>query len=168
MPKFNAKLFGLLLGPLLFAFVYFFADVEGLNPQARAVLACVFWLALYWITEAIPSAATGLLPMVLFPITGALPLAETTAAFGDQYIFLFLGGFILAIAMEKWQLHRRIALSIIAVVGTNPSRILLGFMLATAFLPMWISNTAAAVMLLPVGMANLQQLRHYIGWEPFG
>lgn len=171
MFKLNRRLLGLLGGPLLFAYVLYFAQFDGLNQQAQAVLACVLWVAVYWITEAIPIAATGLLPIVLFPLTGSLPLAETTAAFGDQFIFLFLGGFVLAIAIEKWQLHRRIALSIIAVVGTNPNKILLGFMLATAFLSMWISNTAAAVMLLPVGMAIVQQMRHGQegnGWQDFG
>jgi sodium-dependent dicarboxylate transporter 2/3/5 len=169
--KINRQLLGLVLGPLMFLYTFFFAEFDGLSQEARGVLACVFWVAIYWITEAIPIAATGLLPIVLLPLTGSLPLATTTAAYGDQFIFLFLGGFILAIAIEKWQLHRRIALSIIALVGTNPNKILLGFMLATAFLSMWISNTAAAVMLLPVGMAIVQQMRHSTegdGWQPFG
>jgi len=169
--KFSRQLFGLIAGPLLFYYVYAVADFEGLTPQGQAVLATVFWMAVYWVTEAIPIAATGLLPIVLFPLTGSLPLSETTAAFGDQFIFLFLGGFFLAIAIEKWQLHKRIALSIIALVGTNPNKILLGFMLATAFLSMWISNTAAVVMLLPVGMAIVQQMRHAgneANWQPFG
>lgn len=169
--KLSRQVLGLIAGPLLFYYVYAIADFEGLTPQGQAVLATVFWMAIYWVTEAIPIAATGLLPIVLFPLTGSLPLAETTAAFGDQFIFLFLGGFFLAIAIEKWQLHKRIALSIIALVGTNPNKILLGFMLATAFLSMWISNTAAAVMLLPVGMAIVQQMRHAgaeADWQPFG
>lgn len=169
--KINRQVLGLIGGPILFIYTYFFSDLTGLPPDARGVLACVLWVALYWITEAIPIAATGLLPIVILPLTNGLPLATTTAAYGDQFIFLFLGGFILAIAIEKWQLHRRIALSIIALVGTNPNKILLGFMLATAFLSMWISNTAAAVMILPVGMAIVQQMRHGAegnSWQPFG
>jgi sodium-dependent dicarboxylate transporter 2/3/5 len=150
---------GLVAGPLVFIFINFFAQFNGLHPQAQAVLACSLWVAVWWISEAVPIAATGLLPIVLFPLSGALELGSTTAAYGHQFIFLFMGGFILAIAIEKWQLHRRIALSIIALVGTNLHKILLGFMLATAFLSMWISNTAAAVMLLPVGIAIVQQLK---------
>lgn len=157
--KLTKNTVGLWLGPLLFVWIQFFLELPGLTPQATAVLACAAWMAVWWITEAISIAATALLPIVLFPLTGGLSLSATTANYGHQYIFLFLGGFILAIAIEKWQLHRRIALSIIALVGTNVRFIILGFMLATGFLSMWISNTAAAVMLLPVGMAIVMQLR---------
>lgn len=157
--KLTKNTVGLWLGPLLFVLLNFVIELPGLNAQATAVLACAAWMAVWWITEAISIAATALLPIVLFPLTGGLSLASTTAMYGHQYIFLFLGGFILAIAIEKWHLHRRIALNIIALVGTNVRFIILGFMLATAFLSMWISNTAAAVMLLPVGMAIVMQLR---------
>ena len=100
-----------------------------------------------------------MLPIILFPLSGGLSLKETTASYGHKYIFLFIGGFILAIAVEKWSLHKRIALNIIKLVGTNVVYIILGFMIATAFLSMWISNTATAVMILPVGMAIVAQLR---------
>lgn len=150
---------GLILGPLFFVLILLFFKPEGLDPKAISVLACTAWIATWWITEAIPIAATALLPIVLFPLTGSLSLSETTANFGHKYIFLFLGGFILAMAIEKWNLHKRIALKIIWKTGTNVSRIILGFMLATAFLSMWISNTATAVMILPVGVAIVTQIK---------
>jgi len=140
----NSKTIGLFLGPL---------------PEAKAVLACTLWIAIWWITEAIPIAVTALLPIILFPLTGGLGLSETTASFGHKYVFLYVGGFIIAIAIEKWNLHKRIALNIINFIGTNVVNIILGFMVATAFMSMWISNTATSVMMLPIGMAIVAQLR---------
>ena len=156
---FSKKRIGLFLGPLLFVLIYFILDIEGLSDSGKAVLASAVWIAVWWITEALPLAVTALLPIVLFPISGGLSLADTTVSYGHPYIFLFLGGFILAIAIEKWNLHRRIALQIIKLVGTDVSTIILGFMIATAFLSMWISNTACAVMILPVGIAIVKQLK---------
>ncbi|MEO0473663.1 MAG: SLC13 family permease, partial [Bacteroidota bacterium] len=104
-------------------------------------------------------SVTALLPIILFPLTGALDLKTTTAAFGHKYIFLYMGGFVIAIAIEKWNLHKRIALSIIYLIGTDISHIILGFMIATAFMSMWISNTATSVMMLPIGIAIVKQLR---------
>lgn len=153
------KRIGLILGPLLFVIILSFFNPDGLSTEAKAVLACAAWIAVWWITEATSIAITALLPIILFPLTGGLSLKETTASFGHKYIFLFIGGFILSIAIEKWSLHKRIALSIIKIVGTNVTQIILGFMLATAFLSMWISNTATAVMILPVGMAIIAQLK---------
>ena len=115
--------------------------------------------AIWWITEAIPISVTALLPIILFPLTGGLELSETTASYGHKYVFLYLGGFIIAIAMQKWNLHKRIALNIISFIGTNVIKIILGFMVATAFLSMWISNTATAVMMLPIAMAIVDQLK---------
>jgi len=157
--KLSKKKIGLLLGPLLFVLIFLMLDIEGLSVAGKAVLASAVWIAVWWITEALPIAVTALLPIVLFPISGGLSLSETTVSYGHPYIFLFLGGFILAIAIEKWNLHRRIALQIIKVVGTDVSTIILGFMIATAFLSMWISNTACAVMILPVGIAIVKQLK---------
>jgi len=153
----------LLLGPLLFVLTLIFFHPEGISPQAHAVLASTLWIAVWWITEAIPIAATSLLPIILFPLTGALGIEETTAAFGHRYVFLYVGGFILAIAIERWNLHRRIALNIIRIIGTDIKRIILGFMVATAFLSMWISNTATSVMMLPIAMAIVAQLKDHPG-----
>lgn len=155
----NTKKIGLLLGPALFILTRYALDLEGLSDQGNAVLACTLWVATWWITEAMPIAATSLLPIILFPLSGALPLDDTTASFGHRYIFLYLGGFILALSIEKWNLHKRIALNIINLIGTDVRKIILGFMIATAFLSMWISNTATAVMMLPIGIAIVKQMK---------
>lgn len=149
----------MLLGPTLFILTRYALHLDGLSDQGNAVLACTLWVSIWWITEAMPIAATSLLPIILFPLSGALPLDETTASFGHRYIFLYLGGFILALSIEKWNLHKRIALNIINLIGTDVRKIILGFMLATAFLSMWISNTATAVMMLPIGIAIVKQMK---------
>lgn len=156
----NTNKLGLVLGPLLFFLTLFFFHPDGLSQQANAILASTLWVATWWITEAMPIAVTSLLPILLFPLTGGLSIEETTAAFGHRYIFLYIGGFILALAIERWNLHRRIALNIIKLIGTNIKSIILGFMVATAFLSMWISNTATSVMMLPIGMAIIAQLEN--------
>lgn len=130
-----------------------------MSLEAYHVLAVTAWVALWWITEAIPIAVTALLPIVLFPLTGALDIGTTTQSFGHKYIFLYTGGFVLAIAIERWNLHKRIALNIISLIGSNVTNIILGFMVATAFLSMWISNTATSVMMLPIGMAIVSQFK---------
>ena len=155
----NSKKVGLISGPLAFILILFFFQPEGLNPRANAVLASTAWIAIWWITEAIPIAVTALLPIILFPLTGGLGLSETSASFGDMYVFLYIGGFIIAIAIQKWNLHKRIALNIINLIGTNVVNIILGFMMATAFMSMWISNTATAVMMLPIAIAIVTQLK---------
>ena len=149
---------GRVLGPLAFFYILFFFHPDGLSVSANAVLASVVWVTIWWVTEAIPIYVTALLPLILFPLTGALSLSETATSYGHKYIFLYMGGFILAIAIEKWNLHKRIALTIINLIGTNIINIILGFMLATAFLSMWISNTAATVIILPIAMAIVYQL----------
>jgi solute carrier family 13 (sodium-dependent dicarboxylate transporter), member 2/3/5 len=155
----NTSKLGLIAGPLLFIVVWFYFHPEGLSREAIAVLATTIWIAVWWITEALPIAVTALLPMLLFPLTGALSLSATTAQFGHKYVFLYMGGFIIAIAIEKWGLHRRIALRVIDLIGSDVKKIILGFMVATAFMSMWISNTATAVMMLPIGMAIISQLK---------
>ena len=155
----KTKNIGLVSGPLSFILVILFFHPEGLTLQANAIIASTVWMAIWWITEAIPISVTALLPIILFPLTGGLELSETTASYGHKYVFLYLGGFIIAIAMQKWNLHKRIALNIISFIGTNVIKIILGFMVATAFLSMWISNTATAVMMLPIAMAIVDQLK---------
>ena len=155
----KTKLLGLVLGPVSFILILFFFRPEGLSVQANAVLASTIWIAIWWITEAIPIAVTALLPLVLFPLSGGLDLSSTSGAFGHKDVFLYMGGFIIAIAIEKWNLHRRIALNIINLIGSDIRKIILGFMMATAFLSMWISNTATAVMMLPIGLAIIKQLQ---------
>lgn len=162
----QAQRIGLCLGPTLFMLTLLFFAPAGLSFEARAVLATTLWVAIWWITEAIPIPATSLLPIVLLPMTGALSNASVTSAYGDDIIFLFLGGFFIAIAMEKWHLHRRIALAIIAFVGTSTQRILLGFMLATGFLSMWVSNTAAVMMMIPMALAITAQVADALQGTP--
>ncbi len=158
--------FGLALGPLLFILTMALISpgdpaAGGMSAGARGVLAGTLWIAVWWITEAIPIAATSLLPIILFPLTGGLDIHATTKAYGHPMIFLFIGGFMIAVAIERWHLHRRIAMKIIAAMGTKSSRIILGFMLATALLSMWISNTATAMMMMPIGLAIVDQLNAF-------
>ncbi|MCM4160088.1 DASS family sodium-coupled anion symporter [Antarcticibacterium flavum] len=148
----NQKNFFILLGPVIFIILQL-KTPEAIPPAAYDMLCITLWMAVWWVTEAVSISVTALLPIVLFPLTGAVDLSTTTAAYGNKYIFLFMGGFLLAIAIQKWNLHKRIALNIISLIGTNIYRIILGFMVATAFLSMWISNTATVVMLFPMGLS---------------
>lgn len=161
-----AQLTGLALGPLLFFITLLFFKPEGLSSEGVAILASTLWIATWWITEAIPIPVTSLLPLVLFPLSGGLEVKSTASAYGDETIFLFMGGFMIALAMEKWNLHRRIALTIISAIGTNMDRIVLGFMVATGFLSMWISNTATAMMMVPIGLAIIYQISDALKDDP--
>ena len=153
------KKIGFFLGPLGFFIIIFLGPFEGLSQAGQSVLAATFWIASWWVTEAIPIAATALLPILLFPLSGGMELSATTSAFGHKYIFLYLGGFLIAIGIEKWNLHKRIAINIIDFIGSDVRKVILGFMVATAFLSMWISNTATSVMMLPIGIAIIKQLK---------
>jgi sodium-dependent dicarboxylate transporter 2/3/5 len=153
---------GFFLGPALFVALVVMSPPEGMSVQAQRVAATAVLMATWWITEAIPIPATSLLPVALFPTLGVLGSAEACAPYANHLIFLFLGGFFIAIAMEKWNLHRRIALRTILLVGTSPKRIILGFMVATAFLSMWISNTATAMMMVPIALAVVTQTGDFL------
>jgi len=152
---------GRVLGPILFFIIQFYWTPDGLSEQGIAAFAVASWVGIWWVTEAVPIAVTAILPVVLFPLSGALDIAATTTAYGHKYVFLYLGGFFLAIAIEKVNLHRRIALTVISLIGTRMRMIVLGFMVATAFLSMWISNTATSVMMLPIGLAIVAQFRDH-------
>jgi len=130
---------------------------EGMSPSAKHLVAVAVLMAIWWVGEGTSLAITALLPVVLFPLLGIMSGEDVAVNYANQLIFLFLGGFMIALAMEKWHLHKRIALHIINLVGTSPKRLVLGFMASCGFLSMWISNTAATMMMLPVGMAVVSQ-----------
>lgn len=153
------KYFNLLLGPTLFSIFFFIVGpFEGMTLQSHGIFCSVLWIASWWITEAIPIPVTSLLPLVLFPLTGGYDLGLTASAYGNDIIYFYLAGFFIAIAMEKWNLHQRIALTIISIVGTNKKNMILGFMLATAFLSAFLSNTSTSIMMLPIGIAIISQV----------
>ena len=157
------KKLGLLLGPAVFAIVIAFPTPEGMTPEGKKAAAVTALMAVWWITESIPLAATALLPFVLFPVLGVLPSEKIAPLYLNSVIFLYLGGFLIALAMERWNLHRRIALRTLLIFGRNPSLLVLGFMCACMLLSAWISNTATAVAMLPVGMAVLHGIEERAG-----
>lgn len=156
---------GLILGLITFFIVLLFIDLDPSNPKVTKVAAVTVLMAIWWMTEAIPMAATSLIPLVLFPILGVLSSTEISESYINSVIFLFIGGFMLAIAMENWGLHKRIALKIISIFGGTANSILYGFMLSAAFLSMWISNTATAVMMLPIALAVITKIEDQFGKE---
>ncbi|MCF2707427.1 DASS family sodium-coupled anion symporter [Arcanobacterium haemolyticum] len=168
----HVRVAGLLGGILLAALVYILIPdnagevaAQGLAPETLAtmnldgipvVAAVAVLMGVWWMTEAIPLAATALIPMVIFPLLQVDTFKGTAGPYASDTIYLFMGGFVLALAMQRWNLHRRIALSVVMLVGTKPRQLVLGFMIATGFISMWVSNTATAVMMLPIGMSVLQ------------
>ena len=152
----SSKLIKLLIGPSLLFICSIIGEFE--NEQAL-MIGVVLWMLSWWITEVVPIAVTALLPMILLPMLGILDLRATTANYSNPVIYLFFGGFVLGLAIEKWGLHKRIALNIMKLAGDKPSRVVLGCMLATALLSMWISNTATTVMMLPIGMSVVALLK---------
>ncbi|NOY89042.1 MAG: SLC13/DASS family transporter [FCB group bacterium] len=149
---------GLITGILVSLIILFFCNLKPGNPVVTRTAAVAVLMAIWWLTEAIPIAATALLPVVLFPLLGIMKGKLVAATYYNHIIFLFIGGFIVALAMQKWNLHRRIALKIILTIGISPKRLILGFMVATAFLSMWISNTATTMMMVPIAMAIVLKL----------
>lgn len=155
----NVRQLPYFLGPAFFGLSFLLPSDLFSQPE-KAMLGILFWMLTWWITEIVNLAVTALIPILLMPMTGVLELGDVTALYGHPLIFLFFGGFVLALAIEKWNLHRRIAIFIIRKVGATPKRVLLGFMLSTAFISAWISNTATTVMMLPMAMSVLSLLKN--------
>lgn len=149
--NFSSKL-GLFLGPILFLIILNL-PLELVSEQGDMVIATAVWMVIWWITEAVSISVTALLPLILFPLLKIMPINDVGANYGSSIVFLFFGGFVMALALEKVNLHKRIALSIIKITGTTPNKVVLGFMIATAALSMWISNTASTVVMLPIAMS---------------
>ena len=156
--KSTTQKIGIILGPVLFFIILLFFDLDPENPVLTRMAAVTILMAVWWITDAIPLFATALLPMILYPLLGILKSNDTAPIYFNSTIFLFLGGFMIALTMEKWNLHRRIALFIIKVIGGGPNKIVLGFMIASSFLSMWISNTATVIMMVPIGLAIILKM----------
>jgi sodium-dependent dicarboxylate transporter 2/3/5 len=152
------KRIGLVLGPVLYLSVLLLGQ-GALEAEALAVGAAALWMACWWMTEAIPLPATALLPIVLFPASGAVPAKEVTLSYGHPVIFLFLGGFLISAAFKKSGLARRVALRAVGLFGLDPRRVVLGIMAATALLSMWISNTACVVMMVPIALGVATQVQ---------
>jgi sodium-dependent dicarboxylate transporter 2/3/5 len=151
-----SKRIGLFLGVVLFLVMLILPSPEGLSIEAWHTAAVGVLMATWWITESLPIAVTALIPIVLFPVLDIISISAATAPYANPLIFLFMGGFVIAIAMERWDLHRRIALNIVSYVGIKPSSIIIGFIIASAFLSMWVSNTATALMMLPIALSVLK------------
>jgi sodium-dependent dicarboxylate transporter 2/3/5 len=148
----------LLAGPVLFVLALALPAPEGLEWRARATAGITLWIAAWWITEPVKTSVTSLLPLVLFPLLDVMPLKSVSSEYGNEIVYLFMAGFFIGKTIEKWNLHRRIALLLVSKMGTNPARMVLGFMVATAVISMWISNTATAVMMTPVAIAVGRQV----------
>ncbi|MDF1562487.1 MAG: DASS family sodium-coupled anion symporter [Deltaproteobacteria bacterium] len=152
----GGPLLGWLVGWLLPAdFVSSSGELVTLSDATRAAAALGVWMAIWWLTEAVNISVTALLPVLMIPLWGAGTLAEACAPYAHPLIFLFLGGFLLALSMQRWGLHRRFALRVLSVVGSRPTRVIAGFMAVTAALSMWVSNTATVVMMLPIALSVL-------------
>ena len=149
----------LLLAGIAIALFFYFVNPFGVARQASIVLSIAVLMITWWVTEALPMPVVAMLPLVLFPLLGIADLSTVAVSYGDQIIFLFLGGFMLGLAIEKWNLHRRIALGIVKITGTSGDRIVLGFILATGFISMWISNTATTMMMFPIALSVIHVMK---------
>jgi sodium-dependent dicarboxylate transporter 2/3/5 len=159
----RGKAIGFVLGLVLFIVFTFDLLNLGMSPSASATAGIVLMMACFWVSLCLPIPITSLLPIALFPLLGVTGSATTVKYYANNNIYLFMGGFIIALAIQKWRLHRRIALTITAYLGTSPSGLVLGFMCATAFLSMWISNTATTMMMLPIGLAVISETARLTG-----
>ncbi len=155
----------LIAAPLISLLIILFADLDPENSKVTTMFAIAFLMAAWWISEAVPLAITALIPVALFPLLGVVDGKTVSALYFNHVIFLFIGGFLMAFAMERWNLHRRIALRILILFGVSPGRILMGFMLATSFLSMWMSNTATAMMMVPIAFSIILKLEESLGKE---
>jgi sodium-dependent dicarboxylate transporter 2/3/5 len=162
MMKISIKTVGLISGPVLFLLISRLSYLESLSPQAWDVLGIAAWMITWWVTEATPMAIAALLPVVAFPALGVLDLTQSTAPYANPVIFLFMGGFFIALGLEEHGLHRRISLNLIKLTGTSANGIIFGFMLATGFLSMWISNTATTIMMLPIATTVINLLEQTV------
>ena len=154
----NRQKIGLYLGPILMVLMLVVPTPTGMTPDAQKMASIALLMACWWMCESIPIPATSLLPIALFPLFGVMPTGKATAPYASHLIFLFMGGFIIALAMQRWNLHRRIAMNIVKTVGFSPSRLIFGFMVATAVLSAFVSNTATAVMMMPIGLAIISHV----------
>ena len=150
--------FVFLAAPIIFLYIVFFVDLAPGKPIITYTLAVAVLMALWWVTEVVPLAVTSLLPFVLFPVLGVMNGKDVASHYFNHIIFLFLGGFLFALAMQKWNLHKRIALKLLLIVGNSPAKIMLGFMLGTSFLSMWISNTATTMLMVPILISIILKL----------
>lgn len=153
-PRTLAQRIGFWLGPALFAVIAFSQPSEGLSVEALRIAGLATWMAVWWATEAIPIAATSLLPLVVIPLAGAGTEKQAAAPYANPIVLLLLGGSFTALAIERWDLHRRIALNVLSRVGDRPKTMVFGFMLTTAFISMWISNTSTALMMMPIALST--------------
>ena len=153
------------LAPVITLLIILFGDLEPGKPAVTYTLAVAVLMAIWWVTEIVPLAITSLLPIVLFPMLGIMNGKEVSTTYFNHVIFLFIGGFLVALAIQKWNLHRRIAVNILSLIGLSPGKILVGFILASAFLSMWISNTATAMLMVPILLSIIQKLEEVNGRE---
>ena len=154
----NAPRVAQLSGPVLAALTWWVAVQWGAPEDMVRVLSAAVWMLVWWVSEAVPLGATSVLPLVLFPMLGVAEVSATAAPYGSKYVFLFMGGFLIALALERWNLHRRFALHVLVAAGGQPRKLLAGFMVATALLSMWISNTATTLMMLPIALSLLSKI----------